>query len=394
LDEIKKLRRILVIDDSRVVRATLNKHLRGSFELREEADGESAWQTLMLDASLSAVVCGRNIPRLSAHDLLARLKASSMRRLREIPFTLITSDLDNKVERDFDRSLGVDGFISKSMSKTELLSYLDNLFDSAVFTDSIIQPEIPTTEEEPPPVEPSFEPIFKTPQLLDRQAFQNAVSALSLPDPKDGKVCALVLGIDKRDTLVASFGVEAADMVTTHIARMLVTKVGSSDVIGRYEGEKLGIISYGVDLEQGVRFAQRVCRSLASGQITIRGKKVKLTASVGIASNGDTVSDGVALLALAEKRLGQALICGGNTVASECKTECPLRSVDLTASKLLDALNVQGETSLAANIGKLGLKLMPLLQVMDQELSLGLPLADIKQQLQERSRTESSTVDA
>lgn len=394
MDEIKKLRRILVIDDSRVVRATLNKHLKGSFELREEADGESAWQTLMLDASLSAVICGRNIPRLSAHDLLARLKASSMRRLREIPFTLITSDLDNKVERDFDRSLGVDGFISKSMSKTELLGYLDNLFDSAVFTDSIIQPEIPTTEEEPTPVEPSFEPIFKTPQLLDRQAFQNAVSVLSLPDPKDGKVCALVLGIDKRDTLVASFGVEAADMVTTHIARMLVTKVGSSDVIGRYEGEKLGIISYGVDLEQGVRFAQRVCRSLASGQITIRGKKVKLTASVGIASNGDTVGDGVALLALAEKRLGQALICGGNTVASECKTECPLRSVDLTASKLLDALNVQGETSLAANIGKLGLKLMPLLQVMDQELSLGLPLADIKQQLQERSRTESSTVGA
>ena len=60
MDEIKKLRRILVIDDSRVVRATLNKHLKGSFELREEADGESAWQTLMLDASLCAVICGRN----------------------------------------------------------------------------------------------------------------------------------------------------------------------------------------------------------------------------------------------------------------------------------------------------------------------------------------------
>jgi diguanylate cyclase (GGDEF)-like protein len=216
-----------------------------------------------------------------------------------------------------------------------------------------------------------------------------------LPDPKAGKVCALVFGVDKRDALIASFGVEAADMVTTHIARMLVTKVGSSDVIGRYQGEKLGIISYGVDLEQGVRFAQRVCRSLASGQITIRGEKIKLTASVGIASNaGDAVSDGTALLALAEKRLGQALICGGNTVASETKTECPLRSVDLTASKLLDALNAQGEASLAANIGKLGLKLMPLLQVMDQELSLNLPLADIKQQLQERSRTESTPAGA
>ena len=395
MDEIKKLRRILVIDDSRVVRATLNKHLKGSFELREEADGESAWQTLMLDASLSTVICGRNIPRLSAHDLLGRLKASSMRRLREIPFSLITSDLDNKVEREFDRSQGVDGFISKSMSKAELVGYLNNLLDSAVFTDSLIQPEISTQEEEPAPVEPSFEPIFKTPQLLDRQAFQNAVAALSLPDPKDGKVCALVFGVDKRDALIASFGVEAADMVTTHIARMLVTKVGSSDTIGRYQGEKLGIISYGVDLEQGLRFAQRVCRSLASGQITIRGKKIKLTASVGISSNAsDTVADGTALLALAEKRLEQALICGGNTVASECKSGCPLRSCELTASRLLDALNVQGEAGLAAHIGELGVKLMPLLRAIDQELSLGLPLADIRKQLEERSRSENLATSA
>ena len=394
MDDIKKPRRILVVDDSRVVRATLNKHLKGDFELREEADGESAWQTLMLDASLSAVICGLNIPRLNAHDLLARLKASPMRRLREIPFALITSDIENRAEREFDRSRGVDGFISKSMGKRELVEYLNNLLDSAVFTDSVIQPEPPAREEAPPAV-PALEPVFKATELLDHHEFRQLISTLSLPDPRAGKVCALVFGIDNREALIASFGVEAADMVSTHIARMLVTKVGPSDTIGRYQGEKLGIISSGVDLEQSVRFAQRVCKSLASGQITIRGKKSKLTASVGVASNSsDAVSDGLALLALAEKRLNQAQVCGGNTVVSDCKSECPLRSQDLTASKLLDALSLQGEDSIAANIGMLGLKIMPLLQVMDQELSLGLPLAEIKQQLEQRSRIENTMVGA
>ena len=393
MDEMNKRRRILVVDDSRVVRATLNKHLKGEFELREEADGESAWQTLMLDASLSVVISGIHTPRLSAHDLLARLKASSMRRLREIPFILVTSDVANKAEREYDRTLGVDGFISKSMSNVELLDYLNNLLDSAVFTESVILPDVP--KEEPAPAEPSLEPIFKQPMLLETQQFRQVVSTFSLPNPKAGRVCMLVFGIDNRETLIASFGAEAMDMVVKRIASLLVTKVGAADSIGRCRDDRLGIISQGVDLEQGVRFAQRVCKSLASGQITIRGQKVRLTASAGVASNSnDVVSDGEALLDLAEKRLAQALICGGNTVASESKSECPLNCQDLTASKLLDALSLQGEDSLAANIGMLGLKIMPLLQVMNQELSLGLPLDEIKQQLERRSRIENAVVGA
>lgn len=389
---MNKRRRILVVDDSRVVRATLNKHLKGDFELREEADGESAWQTLMLDASVSVVISGIHTPRLSAHDLLARLKASSMRRLREIPFVLITSDVENRAEREFDRTVGVDGFISKSMSKVELVDYLSNLLDSAVFTESVILPDPP--KEEPAPVAPSFEPIFKQPMLLEAQSFRQVVSAFSLPSPKAGKVCMLVFGIDNREALIASFGAEAMDMVVKRIASLLVTKVGPSDSIGRCGDDRLGIVSQGVDLEQGVRFAQRVCKSLASGQITIRGKKVRLTASAGVASNSnDAVSDGDSLLALAEKRLGQALVCGGNTVASECKAACPLNCQDLSASKWLDALSLQGEDSIAANIGMLGLKIMPLLEVMNQELSLGLPLDNIKRQLEQRSHSENSVVD-
>lgn len=82
-------RRILVIDGSRVVRATLAKRLGDRFEVIEEANGESAWQRLMLDANIAAVISGIHPPRLDARDLFARLRASAMRRLREIPFILV-----------------------------------------------------------------------------------------------------------------------------------------------------------------------------------------------------------------------------------------------------------------------------------------------------------------
>lgn len=388
-----------MVDESRVVRATLSKHLKGEFEIREEADGESAWQTLMLDASLSVIISGIHTPRLGAHELLARLKASSMRRLREIPFVLITSDIDNKAEREFDRSRGVDGFISKSMSKSELLNYLDRLLDSAVFTESVILPDAPSDESEPEPgpepepehMQATLEPIFKAPVILEPEPFSKLIDALALPNPKAGKLCMLVFAIDKRENLIASFGQEAMDMVVKRIASLLITKVGPSDAIGRCGDDRLCIISRGVDLDQGMHFARRVCRSLSAGQITIRGQKIRLTASVGVASNtNDPVSDGASLFALAEKRLTQALVCGGNTVASDSKMGCPLRRSDLSASGFLDAINLQDEKTMAAQIGALGLKVLPLLAVMDRELALNLPLDEIKRQLEQRKEVDKS----
>lgn len=388
-----------MVDESRVVRATLGKHLKEEFEIREEADGESAWQTLMLDASLSVIISGIHIPRLNAHDLLARLKGSSMRRLREIPFVLITSDIDNKAEREFDRSRGVDGFISKSMSKSELVKYLDNLLDSAVFTESVILPDTPQdetgTEPGPAPapehVQATLEPIFKAPVILEPEPFNTLVATLPVPNAKAGKLCMLVFAIDNRENLIASFGQEAMDMVVKRIASLLITKVGPSDAIGRCSDDRLCIISRGVDLDQGMHFARRVCRSLSAGQITIRGQKIRLTASVGVASNtNDPVSDGNALFALAEKRLAQALVCGGNTVASDSKTGCPLRRLDLSASAFLDVVNLQNDKTMADRIGLLGLKVLPLLEVMDRELALNLPLADIKRRLEEHEAVKSS----
>ncbi len=128
MEKMEKVRRILVLDSSRVVRATLSKHLKDEFEVIEESSGESAWQTLMLDSAISAVISGIHPLKLEAHDLLARLRASSIRRLHGIPFILIVSDLDNTVERDADRASGVAGFITKTMNRAAMLSALDGFF--------------------------------------------------------------------------------------------------------------------------------------------------------------------------------------------------------------------------------------------------------------------------
>lgn len=45
--------RILIVDDSRIVRATVRKHLAENYGMIEEADGEAGWRRLLADETVS-----------------------------------------------------------------------------------------------------------------------------------------------------------------------------------------------------------------------------------------------------------------------------------------------------------------------------------------------------
>ena len=120
------LPRILVVDDSRMVRMTLIKHLKGQYEVREECDGEAAWQTLVLDQSLHAVISDLQMPKLDGYGLLENLRSSKLRRLQEMPFILVSGE-ETEEERERARSLGVSDFVTKGAGSSEILARLNNL---------------------------------------------------------------------------------------------------------------------------------------------------------------------------------------------------------------------------------------------------------------------------
>lgn len=392
----------------------MTKHLREDFDVLEEGDGISAWQTLMLDSSIAAVISGINPPKLEAHDLLARMRASSKQRLREIPFLLIVSDVDDETAREVDRARGVAGFITKTMKKSALVECLNSFLEPLAVQKEAMAPEVqkvPEAQKEQkeqkevaqakeaakPVVQvqtPQIPPALQLPEkLLESKKFRTVLSALNFKDSNTGPICSLVFGIDNREALIARFGEDVSGLISARFASLLVAKLSPRDLIGRCRGERLAIVSHGVDLKDGMRFGARVCKSLASGQIAIRGQKVKLTASVGVASTSDDdVATGGELFLLADQRLDQALICGGNTVSAEFRSGCPMHCRERSALQQLEALDAAKDLNLAEQIGSLGLKMLPLLQVMNRELALGLPLAEIERLLHERAVAEVETV--
>ena len=103
-----------------MVRASLAKQLVEHFDVREEASGESAWQTLVLDSAIVGVVSGTSLNKLDGVGLLERVRASKLARLNSLPFFLVVSSSFGESERALARSYGVTDFVSKDSSSASL----------------------------------------------------------------------------------------------------------------------------------------------------------------------------------------------------------------------------------------------------------------------------------
>ena len=67
MENPNQLPRILIVDESRMVRAMISKHIREFYDFREEANGEAAWQVLVLDHSIELVICSLSMPVLDGN---------------------------------------------------------------------------------------------------------------------------------------------------------------------------------------------------------------------------------------------------------------------------------------------------------------------------------------
>jgi PleD family two-component response regulator len=118
--------RALIADDSRIVRATLTKHLGDLFEFSEAHDGEEAWDSLLRDEEIALLITDLTMPRLDGYGLLRRMRASKAQRLREMP-VVVVSGADEMEERRLAREAGATDLITKGMATFRLVSRLDLL---------------------------------------------------------------------------------------------------------------------------------------------------------------------------------------------------------------------------------------------------------------------------
>lgn len=347
-------RRILIVDPSRVARTALVKHLRDDFDIREESDGESAWQTLVLDASIIAVVSAINLARTNGYELLSRLRESRLQRLSDMPFFLLISKDETAPNREQAKERGVSDFIVRGMAAGEIRQRINRLVNWDISTDLGLQPQ-ETTEA--------------TPAFPGRTAICRTLCADLAAHPPEAQFPASVVafGLESEKVLAERFGPETMRKIGERIARVINEKIGRHDTIGHTGDANYVIVSPGTSQATAIAFAQRVCRALGERKTRIADETLRISVCAGIAATpADGERSAAQLIDLALQRLDLARQTPGTpVVAADPSADDPF--IRMQALLRRDDID--------QHLGQAGLELLPLLRLFEQQFHFGLPLA-------------------
>jgi len=371
--EMAELPRVLVVDDSRVVRASLVQHIKAQYEVREEADGEAAWQTLVLDQSIRAVVSDLQMPKMNGYELLERLRTSRLRRLQQMPFILVSGE-ETEEERGKARGLGASDFITKGSGAIEILARLGNLL-------ALQQAQENLDSGREQMVQNPATGLF-TRKYLELQAAQ----ALSHSARHGIDVSLMVLAFDGYDVLSHKLGPVLAEEVGNRFAKMLASKMRQEDSLGHIAEGRFAVVSPGTAPNYCASFAERVRQAVEASRLSVQGQSLGLTVSIGLASvPTDLVSSAGALLELAEQRMQKAMQAGGNR--TEAGGSLPATR-PISLQHALELLRANRQGPVLPHLNSLLAQLLPLLALMDREMDLDLPVDKIERYLSEREQVK------
>ncbi len=365
------LPRVLIVDDSRMVRATIIKRIREYYDFREEIDGEAGWQALVLDQSIQLVISDLSMPVLDGYGLLERIRASRLARIREVPVLMISGD-EEEDARERAKMLGVSDFITKGVGTSELLARIDSLVKLAQ-TRKQLNDNLQQQVQDP-------DTGLFTRKYIELQSAQ----ALSHALRHEGQLSVMVIGFDHFDALREEHGEEVMRQLHLRFSKMLAGKVRKEDSAGHFAASQFVILSPGTPYPACESFASRLREAIEVANISVHGERLNLTVSIGVANTPvDAVTSAAALLDLANVRLRSAQEGGGNRV-SACNVKFSSAVHVPKLEHAIELIKAGNDRAVLPHLFTLGMQILPLLQLLERELKLGLPLAAIEKTVLDR----------
>ncbi|WP_148714600.1 diguanylate cyclase domain-containing protein [Chitinolyticbacter meiyuanensis] len=356
--ELANRPRILIVDDSRIVRATVRKHLGDQFDVIEEGDGEAGWRRLLADDTVQLLLSDLTMPELDGIGLLTRIRAAGDERLRRLPIIIISGEEDEAtrlhcVER------GASDFVTKSTDRAEMLARVTANIERAASQKALAE----TRSEAARSATVDSTTGAGTSHLLMLQTEQ----ALAFAQRHNREVTLLLVEIDHYQALSDQLGARVVEQMLALLAKQLAAKLRREDTLAHVEGPRFAVVSPATTLGEARILAERLRQALAGAKISFRGSQLQVTASVAIAnSREDDCGDAATLIGAANDRLYATP--GENRVLAPEVVEAPPVP---TLPEALLLLHKGMHDELRPHLPALLAGLQPLLEYADRELQLG-----------------------
>ena len=297
---------VLLIDDSRMVRASIAKHLKDVYEVQEAVDGEEGWQKLLAEPRVKAVISDLSMPNLDGYQLLERIRASKITRVRNVPVMMISGS-EEESERKRAADLGATDFITKGIGTAEVLARIEALSGLARAKEELDATRVALAEQA------TTDPLTQT--FTMGYMVKQGSAMFSYARRHKIPVAVMRLGLDEFEDLRKRVGDTVADQILTAVAKLVSSRMRKEDCVARTGLSEFGIMSPSATAAAAEVFAQRLVTEIDAAKISWQGQSLKIRASIGACDSViETVESFADLLVIAQDRMLQARVHGGGRV--------------------------------------------------------------------------------
>jgi two-component system, cell cycle response regulator len=298
--ESPKKPKILLVDDSKVVRLTATKILGAQFDLVLAVDGEEAWKKICEDDQIQVVFTDIGMPNLDGYGLIQRIRQSENEGIRNQPIIVITGAAEEEEVRRKVFEVGATDFITKPFRSIEILARAEAHASYSRDKDSL---------------QKNVETDLLTGALNRSGLSKQLKKDVSFVNRHAENMALIIFELDDFKTIYKKVGEQAANRIIKHTAAALLGAIRSEDSVGRYGLEKFAIILPMAKTEGVIILAKRLCERVKSFKMSVGGEALQVTMSAGISivRKGVTTTE-KALLESAEQALANAKSVGAGEV--------------------------------------------------------------------------------
>ena len=315
-ENIHEKQRLLIVDDSKVIRVTARKILRDHFETIEAVDGEDAWEILTGNEPFALMVSDLTMPRLDGFGLLERIRGSHLPQVRELPVIIITGSNDSAATMQRAREAGATDFIGKPFDAVHLLARTQ-AHASSHATANVLKEEKTALEDQ--------STVDTTTGLCNEAAFmERGYQQLSYAIRHNSTLAMFRIEIDGFGDLFKQYGEMFTESVIQTMGNTLESVVRLEDTAARIGTARFALLLPGMG-KTGIRnLAERINRSFSSRSFMAGDRRVRVTNSIGVDTPDIRRNYRFdELLSITDQHLNQAIALGGNRVVFEATTTPP-----------------------------------------------------------------------
>ncbi len=349
---------VLVVDDSRLVRISIKKVIDAEFTVIEAGDGEEGWEKLLADTQIQVVLTDAGMPKLDGFEFIERIRQTDDQRVAKIPVIMITgAEAAETHVKEKAMGAGATDFITKPFDKTQLLARVRGYVKANQTQCNLVE-------------QSAMDPLTKA--RNHRYFLQRGDQELALAKRHQQDLAIIALGIDNFVDVHRQCGKETTEGVLIWAKKLIESQLRKEDTLARIDGAYFAIIAPNTGRMEAAVVGERIRKIIHT---EIYGETVialHATASVGIACLGrETIESTQDFLGLALKRVKEAQSAGGNRVQANCKVT-PRIQPNLSIDQALKYLASGKDAAVRNHLPSLLMKIAPLLEVANSEMSLGI----------------------